>query len=107
MKEVYAVSDLQNECFKEILLFEFYFQTSCLIKICFETRTSECKWFGVKKWTFKVITQAHATRARILPRLAGKIEKFCLLPEPIRLQDLQNSTHSRIEKKIKELYSSV
>ena len=39
-----------------------------------------------------MITQSCATRARIPLRLVGKIEKSCLLPEPIRLQDSQNST---------------
>ena len=53
-----------------------------------------------KKFKVKVIAQGHTTRARISPGLAGKIEQFRLLPEPIRLQDLQNSSHSRTEKKI-------
>ena len=48
----------------------------------------------------KVITQGYATRAKIPPGLAGKIEKFCPLPGPIRLQDSQNSARLRIEKKI-------
>ena len=54
---------------------------------------------GIKKWKFKVITQAHATWPRIPPGLVGKIEKFRPYPEPIRLQDPQNSARSRIEKK--------
>ena len=48
----------------------------------------------------KVIRQGYATRARIPPGLAGKIEKSGPLPGPIRLQDSQNSARSRIEKKI-------
>ena len=85
---------------REIFLFAFYLHASCLIKICFETLTSVCKRFGVKKWKFKIITQAHTTRARIPPRLAGKIEEFRLLPEPIRLEDSQNSARRALRKTI-------
>ena len=60
-----------------------------------------------KKWKFKVVTNAHATRARIPPGLAGKIEKFCPLPEPIRLQVSQNLARLRTEKKIEFITQSL
>ena len=75
------------------------------IKICFETLLY-VNGFGGKKWKFKVITQPLPTRARIPPGLAGNIEKFYPLPEPIRLQDSQNSARSRIEKKNEMTYVS-
>ena len=39
---------------------------------------------------------SHTTKP---PRFVGKIKKFCPLPEPIRLRNLQNSAPSRTEKK--------
>ena len=54
----------------------------------------------LKKWKFKAIAQARATRAGISPELAGKIEKIPPLREPIRLQDSQNFVRSSIEKRV-------
>ena len=67
---------LTNRTFQREILFEFYFQTSCLIKVCFQTLTSACNRTDSvskrrKKWKFKVITQAHATKARIPPAESG------------------------------------
>ena len=45
--------------------------------------------------------QAHATRARIPAGLAGKIEIFCPLLEPVSLQDSQNSARLHIVKNMK------
>ena len=62
--------------------------------------------FGVKKWKLilRSFAQGRSIRVRIPPGLAGKIETFRLLPEPIRLQDSQDSARLRIEKKIKGMF---
>ena len=81
---------------REIFLNEFDFHASCPIKSVLKHLPLYVNRFGVQKWKFKVNTQAHATRARVLPGLVGKTEEFCLLPEPIGLQDSHDSARSRI-----------
>ena len=56
------------------------------MKICFETLTSVGKRIRCQKnGDFKVVTQTDATKAKITPELAGKIELFRPLPEPIKV----------------------
>ena len=76
---------------KEIFLFEFYFHVFYLIKICFETLT-------LKR---DLVSKNENLRSLHKLTQPGKVEKFRPIPEPIRLQDSQNSARSRIEEKIK------
>ena len=63
-----------------------------MIHICYLPAGRSVSW--------KTVTEV----LKMLPEAAGKIENFRPLPEPIRLQDLENSARSQAKKKISKMY---
>ena len=63
---------------------------------CLHNKKDHLEGFETKFKHF--LANVDSARSLFLLR-AGGMGKFCLLPEPIRLQDLLNSTRSLTEKK--------
>ena len=83
--------------FIPLLIFPFTLQRLVREKFHSKNKNPTFHCTGVKWSHFKFFMDSRAGR---IVSWAGKIGKFLLLPEPLRLQDLKNPAWSRTEKKI-------